>query len=70
MPNEPAELSILRGTGAGGKANFGFNAQFSAGLLSGHLTFIDHGSKKNVKSTSITSFTRAGTRRTFTGARG
>jgi hypothetical protein len=67
VPNEPAELSILRGTAAGGRANFGFNAEFSAGLLSGHLTFIDHGSKKDVKSTSIDSFTVTGNRASFTG---
>src|SRR5918997_6484561 len=38
VPGELAELAILRGTAAGGRANFGFNAQFSAGVLSGHLT--------------------------------
>jgi len=67
VAGELAELSILRGTAAGGRASFGFNAQFAAGLLSGHLTFVDHGSKKKVESTSITSFTRAGSKATFTG---
>jgi hypothetical protein len=67
VPTEPAELSILRGSGAGGRANFEFNAQFSAGLLTGHLTFVDRGTKKKVESTSITSFTRAGAKATFTG---
>ena len=67
VPTEEAELSILRGTGAGGRASFGFNAQFSAGLLSGHLNFVDQGLKKKVESTSITSFTRAGSKATFTG---
>jgi hypothetical protein len=62
-----AELSILEGTSAGGRANFGFNAQFENGLLSGHLTFIDRGAKKKVESTSITSFTQAGNTATFTG---
>ena len=66
---ELAELTILRGTAAGGRANFGFNAQYEAGQVAptGHLTFIDHGSGKKVKSTSIDSFAVADNRATFTG---
>jgi hypothetical protein len=66
---ELAELTILRGTAAGGRANFGFNAQYEAGQVAptGHLTFIDHGSGKTVKSTSIDSFTVTGNRASFTG---
>ena len=62
-----AEVAILRGTAAGGRANFGFNAQFSAGVLSGHLTFNDHGAGKKVQSTAIDSYTQAGNKATFTG---
>jgi hypothetical protein len=65
--NELAEMAIVRGTSAGGRASFGFNAQFSDGVLSGHLTFIDHGVGKKVQSTSITVFTRNGNQATFTG---
>jgi hypothetical protein len=67
VEGELAELSILRGTAAGGRASFGFNASFSLGVLSGHLTFLDHGSRKDVKSTAIDSFTVAGNMATFTG---
>jgi hypothetical protein len=64
-----AELTIVRGTAAGGRANFGFNAQYAVGQIAptGHLTFIDHGSKKSVKSTSIDSFTVTGNSASFTG---
>ena len=67
VSGELAELTILRGSAAGGRANFGFNAQFSTGLLSGHLTYIDHGSKMDVKSTSIDSFTATGNKASFSG---
>lgn len=67
VSGELAELTILRGSAAGGRANLGFNAQFSTGLLSGHLTYIDHGSKKDVKSTSIDSFTVTGNKASFSG---
>jgi hypothetical protein len=69
IEGELAELTILRGTAAGGRANFGFNAQFVAGnsLPSGHLNFIDHASKKDVKSTSIDSFAVAGNRAVLSG---
>jgi hypothetical protein len=67
VPGELAELSILRGTAAGGRANFGFNAQFSAGILSGDLTFNDHGTGKKVQSTAIDSYTQAGNKASFTG---
>ena len=66
-PGELAELSILEGDSKGGRASFGFNVEFSAGVLTGHLTFNDHKAKKTVKSTSITSFTKAANTATFTG---
>jgi hypothetical protein len=67
VEGELADLSILEGTSAGGRANFAFNAQFENGSLSGHLTFNDRGAKKKVESTSLTSFTQAGNTATFTG---
>jgi hypothetical protein len=66
VPGQLAELSILRGTEAGGRANFGFNAQFASGVLSGHLTFDDHAGKK-VQSTVIDSYTQVGNTAKFTG---
>ena len=67
LENELAELTILRGTSAGGRASFGFNAEYAAGLPTGHLTFIDHGAGKKLKSTSIETFTVVGTSATFSG---
>jgi hypothetical protein len=66
VAGELAELSILRGTAAGGRASFGFNAQFSSGVLSGHLTFDDHQGEK-VQSTVIDSYTQVGNKATFRG---
>jgi hypothetical protein len=64
-----AELTILRGNSAGGKANFGFNAEYAAGLPTGHLTYIDHVAASKLKSTSIDTFVidATGTMATFTG---
>lgn len=67
VPGELALLTILSGTNAGGRANFGFNASFELGILSGHLTFIDHGAKKEVKSIAIDSYTQLGNKASFTG---
>ncbi|MBD0347532.1 MAG: hypothetical protein ICV59_00145 [Thermoleophilia bacterium] len=67
VSGELAELSILRGTAAGGRANFGFNAAFAVGAPTGQLTYVDHGTKMQVKSTSIDSFVRTGNKATFTG---
>jgi hypothetical protein len=69
VPNELAELSILRGTNAGGNASFSFGAQYVAGALvpTGTLSFRDHGAKKSVEATSIDSFAAVGTKATFTG---
>jgi hypothetical protein len=69
VPGEMAELAIVNGTAAGGRANFGFNAQYVSGdpAPSGHLTFLDHDTGKKVKSTSIDSFTVAGSTAIFTG---
>ena len=69
VPSELAEMSILRGTSAGGRASFGFNAQFASGdaAPSGHLGFLDHGAGKTVNSTNIDTFTVTGDRATFTG---
>ncbi len=69
VDDELAEFTILRGAAAGGRANFGFNATYEAGQIapSGQLTFIDHGTGKKVKSTSIDSFTVTGRKVSFTG---
>jgi hypothetical protein len=67
VSTEQAEMSISRGTGAGGKANFAFDVQYAAGVVSGQLTYVDHGEDKNVESTSITSFTRTGSKASFAG---
>ena len=69
IAGELAELSILRGKGAGGRASLGFNAQYQTGQAAptGHLTFIDHGTGKKVQSTSITSFRVAGRTASFSG---
>jgi hypothetical protein len=67
VSTEEAEMSISRGTGAGGRANFGFNAQYAGGVVSGHLNYVDHGQKKKVESTSVTSFTRSGSKASFSG---
>jgi hypothetical protein len=66
-PGELAELSILEGNSKGDKASFGFDVEYSAGVLAGHFTFNDHKAKKTVKSTSVTSFTKAANTATFTG---
>ncbi len=64
-----AELSILSGTSAGGKATFGFGASYTAGALapSGTLSFTDHRSGKKVRDVAIDSFTVAGTKASFRG---
>jgi hypothetical protein len=69
VADELAELTILRGSAAGGKASFGFNAQYVVGQVapSGELTFVDHGTGKKVKSTSIDSFAVTGSQATFGG---
>jgi hypothetical protein len=67
VPSEQAELSISKGTGAGGKANFGFSAQFSGGVVSGYLNFYDHERNKKVESATITSVSRTGSKATFSG---
>jgi hypothetical protein len=69
IEGELAELTILRGSAAGGRANFGFNAQLAEGetIPTGHLTFIDHGTGEDVKSTSIDTLVITGNRATFTG---
>jgi hypothetical protein len=68
VDGELAELSILRGTSAGGRATFGFGVEYTAGAIapSGSLSFNDHAGKK-VHATAIDSFTAAGTKATFTG---
>jgi hypothetical protein len=67
--NEPAELAIVRGTTAGGKATFGFGVSHLGGALlpAGDLTFRDHATGKSVKATAIDSFTVVGRKATFTG---
>jgi hypothetical protein len=69
VPGEAAELAILRGTSAGGKASFGFDVALLRGALVpvGDLTFRDHATGKSAKATAIDSFTVAGRKATFTG---
>ncbi len=69
ITGEPAEMTILRGTAAGGKASFGFGVEFVAGAVAptGDLSFTDHGLKKSVTSTGIDSFVVAGNTATWTG---
>jgi hypothetical protein len=64
-----AEITILRGTNVGGRANFGFNAQLAAGAstASGHLTYIDHDMDKKVKSVSVDTLQIIGNTAIFTG---
>jgi len=69
LDSDSAELLIVRGTAAGGKATFGFSAALGASDLAptGNLTFNDHASKKSVKATSIESFSAVGNKATFSG---
>lgn len=69
LDGSSAEMTILRGTTAGGKATFGFDAEYVTGQVTptGHLTFKDRTTGKDVESTSIDSFDAAGNRATFTG---
>ena len=66
---ELAQLTILSGTAAGGRASFGFSAQFATGdpAPHGNLTFIDRGASEDVKATTIDSFAVIGNRATFGG---
>jgi hypothetical protein len=68
VPGELAELAILRGTAAGGRATFGFGVEYQTGDVapSGDLSFNDHTGKK-VDATTIDSFTATGSKATFTG---
>lgn len=69
VPNSLAELSILSGTTAGGRASFGFDVAFGVGQVapSGSLNFIDHETKMKVTATNIDTFTAAKGKATFTG---
>ena len=64
-----AELEILRGTTAGGRATFGFDVSYGAADLvpGGHLSFVDHKLKKHVEATVIDSFTALGNTARFRG---
>jgi hypothetical protein len=68
VEGELAELSILRGTSAGGRATFDFGVEYAAGAVgpSGTLSFNDHTGKK-AQATAIDSFTAAGNKASFTG---
>jgi hypothetical protein len=68
VAGELAELSILRGTSAGGRATFGFGVEYATGAVAptGNLSFNDHAGKK-VHATAIDSFTATGSKATFTG---
>jgi hypothetical protein len=67
LKNELAELLVVRGTAAGGRANFGFDASSTAGVLAGQLTYNDHATGKKVRSSSIDSFAVVGNKATFGG---
>jgi hypothetical protein len=64
-----AELEILRGTTAGGRANFSFDVGYGATQLvpAGSLTFVDHALKKKVQATAIDQFAAFGNVATFRG---
>jgi hypothetical protein len=64
---QQAELLILRGTSAGGKANFGFGVEYAAGRPSGDLTYNDKTAGRKLRATSIDTFTIAGASAVFTG---
>ncbi len=66
-PGELAELSIVRGTTAGGKATFSFDVRTTGGLPGGQLSFTDHRLKKKVTATTIDSLTIVGAKATITG---
>jgi hypothetical protein len=53
-----AELAIIQGTSAGGRASFRFDARYAAGQVapSGSLSFVDHGLGKTVRTTSMEFF--------------
>ena len=66
-PNELAELAIVRGTTAGGKATFDLKVETLAGLPGGRLSYTDKTLTKKVTATSIDSLTIAGAKATITG---
>jgi hypothetical protein len=70
----PAELTILRGSSIGARANFSLDVSYAVGQIipSGSLSFVDHGTSgggnvKDVRSTAIDSFTALGSKAVFTG---
>jgi hypothetical protein len=70
VTDELAELTILSGSAAGGKATFRFTAAYQTGQVAptGDLEFSEKGgSGKKVTSTSIDGFDVVGTKATFTG---
>ncbi len=69
VSGELAEVTILRGTSAGGKASFGFGVEYIAGATAptGDLSFTDHGLKKSVQATTVDSFVVTGNTATWTG---
>ncbi|HEU0248885.1 MAG TPA: post-COAP-1 domain-containing protein [Gaiellaceae bacterium] len=70
VTDDLAELTILSGSAAGGKATFRFTAAYRTGQVAptGDLTFSEKGgSGKKVTSTSIDGFDVVGTKATFTG---
>ncbi|MBD0349023.1 MAG: hypothetical protein ICV59_07715 [Thermoleophilia bacterium] len=69
VDGELAQLTILRGTSAGGTANFGFGVEYAAGLPTGDLTFNDKAAGKKLRATSFQTFVvdATGKTATFTG---
>jgi hypothetical protein len=47
---------FITGTPSGARANFGVAGGNRNGMLSGHLTYIDHGANLRVRATSVTAY--------------
>jgi hypothetical protein len=69
LPNELAELLIVRGSNPGGDAQFGLDVRYLTGAAdpTGTLQFRDKRTGRKVDATTIGSFTVVGARATFTG---
>lgn len=69
VDDELAELQILSGSGAGGRAKFSFDASYATGQVApgGSLKFTDRDNGRDVRSTSIDSFAVVGNKASFNG---
>jgi hypothetical protein len=66
LENQLAELLILRGTSAGGRANFGLDVEYVAGRPSGSLTYNDKAAGQKLAATLIDTFVIGPTGRSAT----